>query len=182
MDAELAHLRLQLDAATKKNSMLGQQLNTELVKKSSQLEAETKTNEGLLHQLRGEGNKRSLLHQQLDDEMNKNSKVLQRLSAETKKNSKVLQQLDAEQKKNDRLLQQLDTEQKKSGEAEQLQLRNAQTIRNLRRHNIWQMQQLNVAAYKSEAGHLAQVRAQQYESGRPGRGQEAATAADRGAS
>ena len=47
MNAELAQLKLQLDAAMKKNTMLDEQLNTELEKKSSQLEAESKTNEGL---------------------------------------------------------------------------------------------------------------------------------------
>ncbi|DBA78755.1 TPA: hypothetical protein ACH3X1_008663 [Trebouxia sp. C0004] len=155
MDAELARLKLQLDAAVKKNGRLDQQLNSELARKSSQLEAEVKTNEGLLKQLRDEENKSSLLRQQLDDAMKKNSKVLQQLSSETKENSKVTQQLDAELKKKIRLLQQLETEQRKSGEAEQLRLSNARTIRQLSRQMMGQMVQANAAYDRAEARSAA---------------------------
>ena len=74
MDAELAHLRLQLDAARKENSTLGQQLDDEMQKNSK-------------------------VFQQLDDKAKENSQVLQQLSTEMEKNGQVVRQLDAERKK-----------------------------------------------------------------------------------
>ena len=161
MDAELARLKLQLDAAAKKNTMLDQQLNTELKKKSSQLEAEMKTNEGLLQQLRGEKKKSSLLHQQLHDGKKKNSKLVQQLSLDTRDNSKVMQQLDAELKKNVWLLQQLETKQRKNGEADQQRRSNAWTIRQLTRETIGQMRQNNANFDRWEARSAAMTKQRQ---------------------
>ena len=160
MDAELARLNLQLDAAAKKNTMLDQQLNTELKKKSLQLEAD-KDKRGLPQHLRGEEKKSSLLHKQLHDEMKKNSNFLQRLNSETQDNSKLMQQLDAELKKNVWLLQQLETEQRKNGEAEQMRLSNAWTIRQLARKIIEQMKQNDANFDRWEARAAAMTKQRQ---------------------
>ncbi len=161
MDAELARLQLQLDAAVKKNTMLDQQLNTELEKKRSQLEAETKTSEGLRLHLRGEEKKSSLLHQQLHDEMKKNRKLVQRLNLETQDNSKVMQQLDAELKKNVWLLQRLETEQRKNSEAEQQRRSDARTIRQLIQQITGQMKQNNANFDRWEARSAAMTKHRQ---------------------
>jgi len=153
--AELAHLRLQLDAATKENSMLGQQLLAETQNNSTFVKAEMKTREGLLQQLQDADNKCSLLHQQLEDEMQKNSKIFQQLDDTAKENRQVLQQVSAEMEKNNQVIRQLDAERKKSAEAEQLELSNAETIRNLREKMSRLQVQLSAAAHQTEAESAA---------------------------
>ena len=156
MGAELAHLRLQLDAATKENSMLGQQLLAETQNNSTFVKAEKKTSrEGLLQQLQDADNKCSLLHQQLDGEMQKNSKIFQQLDDTAKENSQVLQQVSAEMEKNNQVIRQLVAERKKSAEAEQLELSNAETIRNLREKMSRLQVQLSAAAHQTEAESAA---------------------------
>ena len=155
MDAELAHLRLQLDATSKENSVLGQQLHTKIQNNSTCLEAEKETREGLLQQLQDAHNRSSLLRQQLDDEMQMNGKVFQQLDDKAEENRQVLQQLSAEMERNGQVVWQLDAERNKSPEAEQLDLSNAHIMSHLRGELSRLQVLLSAAVHQAEAESAA---------------------------